>query len=157
LTIKLYATRDEALGVGGFADRGFAPSNVLGGSIDRVTIPGHHFADMQAVTYRAAPAPAFNSLQVDVTVSGTTFTPADNNEIYLQGHGFSEGDRVIYRNSAGTDLMGLDDGGVYYVLVLDANRIQLANSPDEADPDDGDGVDENPIPLSPDTSPNGVR
>ena len=108
-TIKLYATRDEAVGAAGFADRAFG-AGAVDATNDRITIFGHGFADNQAVTYRAAPPREFTSSLVDVTVAGDTVTDVDNNRIFIDNHGFSNGTRVIYRNSENASAMGLTGG-----------------------------------------------
>jgi parallel beta-helix repeat protein len=150
--IKLYATRDEAVGAAGFADRAFG-AGAVDATNDRCTIFGHGFADNQAVTYRAAPPREFTSSLVDVTVAGDTVTDVDNNRIFIDNHGFSNGTRVIYRNSENASAMGLTVGTAYYVIVLDSDNIQLAATPEAADPDDGDDdVEITPIALTPDKS-----
>ncbi|MCG8448164.1 MAG: hypothetical protein MI725_01115, partial [Pirellulales bacterium] len=50
-------------------------------------------------------------------VSGTAIT--------LPNHRYTTGDRVTYRSTGNPPIMGLEDEQVYYVRVLDANRIQL--------------------------------
>jgi hypothetical protein len=97
-TIKLYATHDEALGNGAFTDRSFAPGNV-DATNDTITVPGSSYAENTALTY-SAPAPLdFRSTGVDVSVSGNTATPTDNNQIYIPSHHLQTGDKVIYRCS----------------------------------------------------------
>jgi hypothetical protein len=47
-------------------------------------------------------------------------------QITLASHGLTTGDAVVYEPSAGTEIGGLDAGSVYYVVVVDANTVQLA-------------------------------
>ncbi|WP_457423984.1 right-handed parallel beta-helix repeat-containing protein [Roseateles sp. P5_E7] len=146
-TIRLYANRDEALGNGAFFDRTFSPV-LVSEADDTITSVGHGYVENQAVTYLAPPARQFTSESVDVS-SGT---PTDNDQIFFQNHGFSVGNRVTYRvEPGGTAIGGLTSGTNYFVIVIDANHIQLAATRDAADPDDGDDdVDTTPIALSPD-------
>ena len=151
-TIKLYADRNEAIGAGGFADKGFGGSAV-DATNDTITISGHGFAQNQAITYRAAPAAEFRGDGVDVDISGETVTENDNDRIYIEGHGFSTGNRVVYRNSANAAALGLTSGTTYFVIVVDANNIQLAASLEATDPDDDDDdVEVTPIELTRDAS-----
>ena len=60
--------------------------------------------------------------------SGTDVDPSTD-QITLAGHGYTTGDRVTY--SATTADTGLS-AGTYYVIVVDANTIQLAASSDDA-------------------------
>jgi len=53
------------------------------------------------------------------------------NTIYVDAHGFSTGDRVIYSSEGGTDIGGLTSGQTYYVIKVDDNKIKLSNSPSE--------------------------
>ena len=56
---------------------------------------------------------------------------AARNEITIANHGFTEGQAVTYGNltgADGTDISNLGVGTQYYVHVVDANNIQLADS-----------------------------
>jgi len=151
-TIKLYGNRDEALGAGGFADDGFFPGSV-DATADTITVFGSGYSENQAVTYRAAPSVAFTSEATDFDAASASAT--DNNRIYVPGHGFGNGNRVIYRvQPGGAPIGGLVSGTAYYVIVIDGNYIQLAATPEATDPDDGDDdVEITPIALSPDKNP----
>ncbi len=48
--------------------------------------------------------------------------------ITITGHGFQNGDRVVYNSGTGGAVGGLVDGTVYVVSVIDANTIQLKPS-----------------------------
>jgi hypothetical protein len=152
-TIKLYATRIEAMAL----DRNFAPSAV-DSATDVITLAGHGFGEDTAVTYRAAPAAPFQSTGVDVQVSGDTVTNVDNNQIFIENHQFATGDRVIYRNSSNANVLGLDVGTAYFVIVVNANAIQLSATPRRGRPGRrrrrraGD-----PIALTPDKSTAGQQ
>ncbi|MBK8017635.1 MAG: right-handed parallel beta-helix repeat-containing protein [Betaproteobacteria bacterium] len=153
-TVKLYTTRNEALAAGAFADDLFLPSLAVNSATDRITVAGSGFSENQRITYQAAPAGEFTSEQVDLNVVGGVGTPTDNNQFYIASHGFGTGNRVIYRvEPDGTAIGGLTSGTAYFVIVIDANHIQLAATRDAADPDDGDDdVPVTPIALSPDKS-----
>ncbi|NJN49217.1 MAG: hypothetical protein HC805_04815 [Alkalinema sp. RL_2_19] len=62
-------------------------------------------------------------------------------QLTIANHGFGSGQAVIYSNGGGSDLGGLEDGTTYFVIVIDANTIQLAESADDAD--DGNAIDLN--------------
>lgn len=66
----------------------------------------------------------------DVTDSGTD--PNYNGYITITNHGLSTGDEVVYSDGGGTKLSGLVDGDTYYVYKIDANKIELASSYDQA-------------------------
>ena len=55
---------------------------------------------------------------------------AQANTIYLPSHGYQTGDAVTYTTTDGTNgvVTGLTQGGKYYVLVIDANDIQLTDA-----------------------------
>ena len=58
----------------------------------------------------------------------------DSNQITIAGHGFAEGGRVVYRAGVdGTEIGGLTDGDSYFVHVIDANTVQLAENQTEFD------------------------
>jgi Ca2+-binding RTX toxin-like protein len=46
----------------------------------------------------------------------------------IKAHGFKTGDAVVYDNNNDSDINGLDDEGVYYVIEIDDNNFQLAGS-----------------------------
>jgi hypothetical protein len=50
----------------------------------------------------------------------------DNNIITINNHGFYDGQKVIYTSPS--PATGLTDQEIYYVVVIDSNRIKLANS-----------------------------
>lgn len=43
-------------------------------------------------------------------------------------HGFNTGDKVTYTDGGGTAVVGLIDGGTYYVITLTTNTFKLATS-----------------------------
>lgn len=93
---------------------------------------------------------------IPVTVSTKTFNHDDisnaNETITISAHGYSTGDRVIYRQNANAALNNLTDGAKLWVYVVDANTIKLytANPAPGVDAidltttgsDDGYGLDE---------------
>ncbi len=55
---------------------------------------------------------------------------AGNNTIYIENHGLSTGERIIYRKGDNADpIEGLVDGDQYYVYVVDNNNIRLYSRP----------------------------
>src|SRR5207248_1087125 len=53
------------------------------------------------------------------------------NTISVHGHGFITGESVRYTTN-GEDITGLTSGSIYYVIVVDANTVKLAQNVDDA-------------------------
>lgn len=51
-----------------------------------------------------------------------------SHEITYTSHGLVTGDKVTYTDGGGTAVVGLTDGGTYYVIRIDANTLKLASS-----------------------------
>ena len=49
-----------------------------------------------------------------------------NNTITIPNHGYYTGQKVLY--SSNTPATGLEDKGLYYIIVIDPNKIKLSNS-----------------------------
>jgi hypothetical protein len=62
------------------------------------------------------------------TFNGATSVDAVEDKITYNGHKLVTGDAVVYTNGGGTSVGGLTSGNTYYVIKLDDNNIQLANS-----------------------------
>lgn len=71
----------------------------------------------------------FNSrslIPIDLSKIGSGGT----NTLYIQNHGLSTGERIIYHKGDNTDsIEGLVDGDQYYVYVVDGNNIRLYSTP----------------------------
>ena len=52
----------------------------------------------------------------------------DADTIRVRGHGFADGEQVVYLTGGGTPIGGLTDGQEYWVIVVDDDTIQLAAS-----------------------------
>jgi hypothetical protein len=100
---------------------------------------------------------------VQGSTAAATFAPssvsAAANTITVPGHGYVTGEVVQYASS-GQDISGLSSGSNYYVIVVDANTIQLALSAEDAyagnaialDPPTAGATDtETLTPATPDT------
>src|SRR6185437_9164599 len=110
-------------------------STVTGG--DTFTV-GNAYKPGDAVTYHAPGSlVTFSSQQVNIETDASgnpVFTGSppqlidqDNNQIVVKNHGLSTGEAVVYEGA--TDpLGGLTNGVTYYVIVVNANVIQLAAS-----------------------------
>ena len=59
--------------------------------------------------------------------SSASIVSVGNDTISLPDHRFITGQRVTYNDGGGTAITGLSDG-VYYIIKIDKNRIQLASS-----------------------------
>ena len=74
----------------------------------------------------AAPGPAFGPTQPIDTSAGVTITGDALH--FANPHGLETGDAVVYHDGGGTDITGLADGQVYYVIKVDDYTIKLASS-----------------------------
>ena len=66
----------------------------------------------------------------DTVVTGAVDTT--NNLITITAHGYETGQRLTYDNAGATTLLGLADDTDYFVIKVDDNRIQLAETHAEA-------------------------
>ena len=62
----------------------------------------------------------------DTTFNANTAVDTSTNVITMVGHGYNDGDEVVYDGSVGTDIGGLATGGVYYVIRNAIGSIKLA-------------------------------
>ncbi|MBD2516808.1 DUF4347 domain-containing protein [Nostoc sp. FACHB-973] len=143
-TIKLASTLAQATA----APLSFSPATNVSGSTLTITNndPNNNFTNGQVVTYRAPSAKQFSSSLVDVSVvenngdrqlgidsNNNIQNVPEGNNIFLENHGFTTGEAVIYRKQGNGAVIGnLVDGGTYYVIVKNADEIQLAASKAEA-------------------------
>lgn len=63
------------------------------------------------------------------TFNAATVVSTTTNAINIPGNGYVNGERVIYNDGGGTPIAGLTNGQSYYVIVVDANHIQLSATP----------------------------
>ena len=61
-------------------------------------------------------------------VTPKTTDPNFNGYITITNHGFETGDKVLYKTDGGTKLGGLQDNEYYYIIKIDANNIEFADS-----------------------------
>lgn len=61
-----------------------------------------------------------------------TAVDLDQSTVRLNRHGLVTGQSVRYHNGGGTDIGGLTDGAEYFVIVIDADTIQLASTREDA-------------------------
>jgi len=68
----------------------------------------------------------------DISSFTATFNPAladlTNDRIQILEHRFVTGQRVTYGNGGGSDIGGLSNGGIYYIIKYDRDHIRLAAS-----------------------------
>ncbi len=102
-------------------------SSAIGASIAYNYLGGLSPVDPNVLTYSDGILPG--SMTATVTAD-SPFSP--DTEIYLPNHGLSTGDPVVYHAAGGSPIAGLVDGQTYYVIVIDANHIQLASTGDNA-------------------------
>lgn len=82
----------------------------------QITVPGTYtFTGNTFTGY----GPAHKSFNTAADVS------ASPSEITITAHGFSDYDPVYYNKEGGSDAIGLTDGNLYWVQVVDANTIKL--------------------------------
>ncbi|MBL8798396.1 MAG: hypothetical protein JNM56_31160, partial [Planctomycetia bacterium] len=102
--------RDVRLDLDGTAATGTAHTIRLALDPDTTTRDAHGFGR----TFTASTAVSGNTIDLGYT------------------HGFTTGQAVLYTSGEGTGITGLNEGQTYYVVVVDATRLQLAESADEA-------------------------
>lgn len=69
----------------------------------------------------------FNTTSTAIkSFNGSTNVNSTTDQINITNHGFSGGDLVTYTNGGATSITGLSSSGVYAVIVIDADNIQLA-------------------------------
>lgn len=88
-----------------------------------------NWCTLKAVNFVAANSKTFPSTSVNTTTD----------QISIASHGFTTAQPVTYNNGAGTDIGGLADLNVYWVIVVDSGTIQLALS--ESDANAGTQID----------------
>jgi len=66
-----------------------------------------------------------NHRQLGTELTFDSSTDINGNLITITGHGFTGGEKVIYRSNNNKDLVGLLDRNEYYVFVANANEIGL--------------------------------
>ena len=64
--------------------------------------------------------------------SSASVVSTSNNTITQNDHRFITGQRVTYTNGSGTDIGGLTDGTVYFIIKNDQNTIKLAANASDA-------------------------
>ena len=64
--------------------------------------------------------------------SSASVVSTSNNTITQNSHRFITGQRVTYTNGSGTDIGGLTDGTVYFIIKNDQNTIKLAANASDA-------------------------
>ena len=63
-----------------------------------------------------------------IVFDGDNDLNSSSHEITYTSHGFVTGDKVTYTDGGGTSVVGLTDGGTYYIIRIDANTIKLATT-----------------------------
>ena len=66
------------------------------------------------------------------TFNPSTAVNTGTDQITINSHGFLPNQGILYSNGGGSSIGGLVDGYKYYVIYINANTIQLANTEDEA-------------------------
>jgi hypothetical protein len=83
------------------------------------------FADLIGTAYETATAKTFDGA-TDVEVV------AASDAITITAHGFKTGDKVVYADGGGTQVVGLTDTNTYYIIAATANTVKLAASAADA-------------------------
>ena len=63
-----------------------------------------------------------------LTFDGDNNLTSSTHVLTLNNHGYTTGQKVTYVDGGGTTINGLQDGGTYYVIVIDTNDIYLADT-----------------------------
>ncbi len=111
-----------ALGVAGSAT-----SSAIGASIAYNYLGGLSPLDPNVISYDNGIVAG--SIAASVTADAPI---SPDSEIYLPNHGLSTGEAVVYNSGGGSPIGGLVDGQTYYVIVLDANHVELASTSADA-------------------------
>ena len=169
-TIKLYTSQAAAIA----ADETFMIGDV-DGPANTIDLAGNPFSDGEAVTYVApeserfagaavnAPGEAANSITFQAFAFGGDDGGGGGGG--GAGHGFAMGEHVTYRADGAKTVGGLVDGNDYYVVVVNADTLQLASDAELMNivtltsPDDPDDPEDEPslhflsrfeeVPLTP--------
>jgi len=67
------------------------------------------------------------------TINAATDVTNASHSIQYNGHRLKTGDAVFYEDGGGASIVNLTDGTTYYVIRLDENNIQLAETPEDAE------------------------
>jgi 6-phosphogluconolactonase (cycloisomerase 2 family) len=100
----------------------------IGVGVSNATVKTVVDGDITAGALPVAP-PTFNAATAVTLASAPAGAAPPANSITIPNHGFTTGEQVVYNANGGTPIAGLDDGAVYYVIVIDANTIQLSAAP----------------------------
>lgn len=73
-----------------------------------------------------------SSYTATVDGSSSSIIDTSNNRIQILEHRFVTGQRVTYGNGGGSDIGGLSNGGVYFIIKYDRDNIRLAASASDA-------------------------
>ena len=66
--------------------------------------------------------------RISRTFDAATAIDAGTDTITLKNHGLTTGTPVFYQSNGNSDISGLDDYGIYYVIVSDSDSFQLAST-----------------------------
>ena len=73
-----------------------------------------------------------SSYTATVDGSSSSIIDTSNDRIQILEHRFVTGQRVTYGNGGGSDIGGLSNGGVYFIIKYDRDNIRLASSASNA-------------------------
>ena len=69
-----------------------------------------------------------SSFTQTINPSASGVIDTTNDRIKIAEHRFVTGQRVTYENGGGSDIGGLSNAGVYYIIKYDRDHIRLATS-----------------------------
>ncbi len=134
----LYALRASGYSPNAFAfDRGYIGTTGATGSIQTITAFGWNRPNgpveefvikIYDPTTEADLTDSFkNTLPgfLEVTFNAATDVSASTNAFTIIGHGFNNGDSVIYDSNGGTDINGMFTGDTYFIKYIDADHFTL--------------------------------
>lgn len=84
--------------------------------------------DNRAFTQLSDVAVSLLDDRINRTFDAATAVDAGTDTITLKNHGLTTGTPVFYQANGNTALSGLDDYGIYYVIVTDSDDFQLAST-----------------------------
>jgi hypothetical protein len=134
----LYALRASGYSPNAFAfDRGYIGTTGATGSVQTITAFGWSRPDgpveefvirvYDPVTEADITDSFKNTLPgfLEVSFNAATAVSASTNVFTIVGHGFNNGDAVIYDSDGGTDISGLFNGDTYFVKYISSSSFSL--------------------------------
>ncbi len=106
------------------AETGYSPN----GSVGQTIAIGIKNADVKTIVDGTIISAATPTSTQPVTFNPFTDINFATSTIHIPDHGLTSGEPIVYSSGDGGSIPGLTSGVTYYVIVVDANDIQLSQS-----------------------------